>query len=100
MPIQALEATEALEGDLRLVEGGAQAACHAALAQYDLEGEEYVMFHGSQAYVPRLVQANVPSQQPPMKGLKYSTKEAGGLTSWRRGLCALRDADATRGGCS
>merc|ERR1712151_1327161 len=38
------------------------------------DGEDVILFTGSQAYVPRLVQANVPWNRPPMPTLKYSTK--------------------------
>mmetsp|Transcript_98157 Transcript_98157/g.219956 ORF Transcript_98157/g.219956 Transcript_98157/m.219956 type:complete len:125 (-) Transcript_98157:97-471(-) len=38
------------------------------------EDEGVVLYMGAHAYVPRLVQANVPWQRPAMPNLKYSTK--------------------------
>merc|ERR1711879_824804 len=51
------------------------------IPQYTVgEGEDVVFFMGAQAYVPRLVQANIPWHRPPMPSLKYSTKRDTGAS--------------------
>mmetsp|Transcript_92152 Transcript_92152/g.214156 ORF Transcript_92152/g.214156 Transcript_92152/m.214156 type:complete len:129 (+) Transcript_92152:71-457(+) len=49
------------------------------IPQYVVEEDEGVVFYmGAHAYVPRLVQANIPWQRPAVPSLKYSTKRDSG----------------------
>mmetsp|Transcript_59777 Transcript_59777/g.192398 ORF Transcript_59777/g.192398 Transcript_59777/m.192398 type:complete len:126 (+) Transcript_59777:75-452(+) len=51
------------------------------IPQYVVEEDEGVVFYmGAHAYVPRLVQANVPWQRPAMPSMKYSTKRDTGAS--------------------
>mmetsp|Transcript_91649 Transcript_91649/g.230313 ORF Transcript_91649/g.230313 Transcript_91649/m.230313 type:complete len:94 (-) Transcript_91649:49-330(-) len=55
-----------------------QAAMKVDLANKDFGGEDPVYCIGNSAYVPRLVQANIPWTRPPVTQAKFSTKKDGG----------------------
>mmetsp|Transcript_23771 Transcript_23771/g.68476 ORF Transcript_23771/g.68476 Transcript_23771/m.68476 type:complete len:111 (-) Transcript_23771:108-440(-) len=54
-----------------------QTAMKVELANRDFGGEDTVYCIGSQAYVPRLVQANVPWNRAPMTQMRFGTKKEG-----------------------
>mmetsp|Transcript_47929 Transcript_47929/g.128434 ORF Transcript_47929/g.128434 Transcript_47929/m.128434 type:complete len:142 (+) Transcript_47929:1-426(+) len=62
----------------RAMDVATQNAMKADLANKDFGNEDPVYCIGNNAYVPRLVQADIPWHRPPVSQVKMSTKKGGG----------------------